>query len=254
MPDLRPLLIIFGPFRSGTSLTAGMCRRLGAAFGPASALSPAADRYNPVGYFQRRDVVKANQDLIDGMGKDLLAPGPISPESVDGRSFQIEAFDVSWMEPYATVAIKDPRFSFTLPWWLERNPWPGRDIRLIRVRRNIDTVARSAAKHHFVSQYCDSSLDRARLLAEAMDRSAEEVCRVAPFRSHVMDYDALIADPERESQALAEFVGKDREDGRKAAALVGKNNAILRHYAGKMLRPADILETARKTIRAKFGS
>jgi len=254
MSDMRPLLIIFGPFRSGTSLTAGMCGRLGASFGPASALSPVADRYNPVGYFQRRDVVKANQDLIDGTGKDLLAPGPISPTAVISRHLPIEPFDVSWMEPHAMVAIKDPRFSFTLPWWWARNPWPGRDIRLIRVRRDLDAVAQSAAKHHFVSQYCDSSLDRARLLAQAMDRSAEEVCRVAPFKSHVMDYDALIADPEKACQALAEFVGKDRKDGRKAAALVGKNNALLKHYAGKMLRPGDIMETVRKTVRAKFGS
>ena len=254
MVEYGILLVIFGPFRSGTSLTAGMCQRLGASFGPVSDMSPAPDRYNPVGYFQRRDIVKANQTILDGSDEGLFAQGPLSPDTVGQPDIQTEALDVSWMEAHDTVAVKDPRFSFTLPYWIERNPWPGREVRLLRVRRNLDAVARSAAKHHFVSHYCDGSFDRARVLSQAMDHAAEEVCRTAPFKSHIMDYDALIDNPVRECQALAEFMGKDRKQGRKAAALVGKNNALLRHYAGKMLRPRDILDTLGKTVGARLGA
>lgn len=249
MSHRRTLLIVFGPFRSGTSLTSALLDAMGAEFGPSAAMSPQPDRFNPTGYFQRRDVVALNDTLLALSGHDYFTATPCAAvQGVSGINQQTERANLDWMHDTEIAALKDPRFCFTWPLWELGQFAEGTRIRLIRVKRDLNAIASSAAKHRFVSQYCSTSLDKALEMSRAMDASAEKVCEESLLPSYTVDYDRLIADPGAECRHLAQFA-MDASDAasRKASRLIGKSGALRRHYLKKISDPRAVFDAALKT-------
>src|SRR5688500_11187312 len=113
---------VLGMHRSGTSLTAGALRLLGADLGPTDGFLPADERDNPKGYWEQKAVIDLNVELLARLSGSSVAP-PAFPtgwaarpelDDLRARAREILAgFDAS-----GCWARKDPRLRLTLPFWL----------------------------------------------------------------------------------------------------------------------------------------
>lgn len=112
---------VIGMHRSGTSLATGVLRLLGADVGPRDDLLPADTADNPTGYWERRDVIDLNNELLARLGGSSVAP-PHLPAGWESRAdledLRVEARRIlGELHPAAVSAVKDPRLSLTLPFW-----------------------------------------------------------------------------------------------------------------------------------------
>lgn len=148
MPDpVAPVeLIILGMHRSGTSSVAGFFQQSGWYFGPPNQ-SFDLHATNQKGFFERRDVVRLNDRLLDSYGASWITPErfPRTTECpVDFLRHPEHAEAASIIEPARRNGhffLKDPRMCVTLPFWLPllRNPF------FLLVVRHPLNVARSLA-------------------------------------------------------------------------------------------------------------
>lgn len=128
-------IVVLGMHRSGTSLVAGICEKLGCVvIDPVMPPSGA----NPKGYFENEDFCDINREIL------------LRTDDIDRFNFfkmqelNFEAHDLMnrWAEAGIPV-IKDPRLCLTLGWWWPLFPKPAK---VIRVKRNPISVAISLAK------------------------------------------------------------------------------------------------------------
>tara|TARA_B100001059_G_scaffold236807_1_gene290687 strand:- start:13132 stop:13860 length:729 start_codon:yes stop_codon:yes gene_type:complete len=133
--------IIAGMHRSGTSMVAGIIYKLGGDFGNKNDLI-LADKWNPKGYFENKDVVKINNELIFGkIGKfSYLYPPQI--KSITRRVRQINRKVETIESKFNDKFVKDNRFCLTLPCW------PNNATSLIIVLRNPISIALSLKKRN----------------------------------------------------------------------------------------------------------
>ncbi len=136
-------LLVLGMHRSGTSAIAGLLARLGAHVGASEDLLK-NDLANPVGYFERLDVLRLNQQLLARHAADAYQIGHLplgaanwfdEPDLADEARNLIARLDAQglWL-------AKDPRFCLTLPFWRRAGL---RAIAAIIVVRDPAEVARS---------------------------------------------------------------------------------------------------------------
>ena len=120
-----PGVIVVGVSRSGTSIATSILGRLGAHLGT---VAKGSFQNHPDGKNEFKPAVVVNKHIydVDGLTWDEL-PRPLSPgtrtrrDLVDRAIDALAAFlDLGWdsCAPGAWWALKDPRFSITLPIWL----------------------------------------------------------------------------------------------------------------------------------------
>lgn len=133
---------VLGMHRSGTSLVAGLITNAGVSPGLEDTLF-AGDRHNATGYFEQREVVALNDEILARAGASWWAPpsSAISPrpEWVARAREVAETVGITGRDQRLAV-FKDPRASLTWPVWtqaLRRNVFP-----LLVLRHPVD-VARS---------------------------------------------------------------------------------------------------------------
>lgn len=113
-------LIVVGMHRSGTSMLARMLNLMGAYFGT-EGVSTGANRENPKGFWERRDVRNINDAVLHSVGCDWDRVSQFNvsslPDSVVDK-FQVEAsrliLDLDAHRPWL---IKEPRLCLLLPLW-----------------------------------------------------------------------------------------------------------------------------------------
>jgi hypothetical protein len=113
-------LLVLGMHRSGTSVVTGLLERLGAHVGASHDLL-AKDLANPAGYFERRDVLHLNQQLLARYAADAYQIGHLPVGGAD----RFEEHDlaarasaiIARLDAHAPWVAKDPRFCITLPFW-----------------------------------------------------------------------------------------------------------------------------------------
>lgn len=253
-PGQRPTgVIVTGPFRSGTSLVSGILADLGVHFGPSAGIAPPPDRYNPLGYFQRREIVSANSRFIASAGRQLANPGPPDMLLSNGDLRIISSTSASWRANASLWGVKDPRFTATLLSWLDAGCFSDARLKMVRVRRAPGAAAASVMKHKEVRAYCDNDPLRAQAMTEAYDENAAWTAARVDFPVCTICFESLIADPLQEVQRLARHVGvTDASRIAHACRLVGKRRALIAHYAHKAIDPALLATTVTKTLRAKL--
>ncbi len=198
--------VVLGPFRSGTSLVSRVLSRLGADPGPVHQLYEPTE-WNPKGYIQRPDVTAFNTSLIAAAGGTLSRP-PL-PEQI-ARSSTPETFgalDLGWMRSARTTLLKDPRFCFTLLAWLHHGSFGGRDLRLVRVSRGLESNVDSALAHYDVKYYCGESRETARQVLAAYNEAAAWHLARLPVPGLHLVYEDLVTDIDRQVERLAAFMG-----------------------------------------------
>ena len=249
----QTFIVVMGPYRSGTSLVSQILSDLGVYFGPHSAFQLPADRFNPGGYFQREDVVDANRHLIEATSASIGEPS--HPEVIldawlADRSF---APDLDWAPAARVCASKDPRFSATLLTWLRNGVFGDRPVKIVRISRDLQAVARSACQHKEVGSFCDYDPQKALAMATLYDAYAAWHCDHSGIPAHVVEYERLVDQPDRSVADLAAFVGTNEPASiRQATGRIGKGRAMVGHYARKLINPRLVAVAARKTVKSWF--
>lgn len=137
-------IIVLGMHRSGTSAVTRLINMMGAWFGP-EGMSLGANEHNAKGFWERRDFVALNQQILAARrctGLDVrnwpAGDRPPLPPALH-QKMRLIALELDAHRPWV---LKDPRFCITLPDWLEFLEVP---IAVIVARDPLE-VARSLAQ------------------------------------------------------------------------------------------------------------
>ena len=176
-----PGVIVVGVSRSGTSIATSILGRLGAHLGNVE--QSRSDQNHPDGINELTSVKRVNKGIydVDGLTWDEL-PRPLSPgtrtrrDLVDRAIDALAAFlDLGWdsCAPGAWWALKDPRFTITLPIWLAAARRLRLKVDIVFVWREPAPNARSLDVHgHFEDSRRRWQAINSVALAEIVD----EVC------------------------------------------------------------------------------
>lgn len=228
-------VVVLGPYRSGTSLVTQILGMLGVDLGPSEELFEAT-RYNPAGYFQRPDVTRANTRFIESAGGSLADPGDPRRLFERGEARFLRSLHLDWLHASPLWGLKDPRFCATLWTWVGLGLIGQRNLLIVRVRRSIETTTRSAVKHYDVKTYCDGTLSGARAMFVRYEELADWHIKHLSVPTLDVDFEQLSADPEVTIDRVAGFLGiADPERVDRCVGLVGRNKALVRYYASKLI-------------------
>ncbi len=145
----RHALIIVGMHRSGTSATTGALQCLGVQLG--KKLYSGHSGINPKGYFEHSDIADTNEEALLSIGSawdDILpkAEGWWKQQQLQPYAEKMKQYIRRDFSLSSLWAVKDPRVSRMLPWWLEILSNEGISPRFIFVVRSPDEVYRSLEK------------------------------------------------------------------------------------------------------------
>ena len=196
---------VLGMHRSGTSLVAGLLRELGVDLGPDEALLP-ADSNNESGYFELRELVHLNNDILAELGGSWDQPPDLSP-GWEGSEQLAELRDSArelLIRQFAGSPLwgwKDPRTCLTLSLWQALAP----DLRYVLCVRNPADVVRSLRERGEGAAQSPAEHGRNWLLHTA------SALRLTEGRPRMLvHYERFFDDSERELRGLARFI--DREE------------------------------------------
>ena len=239
---------VLGMHRSGTSLVAGALRLLGAELGPPDGILPADPEDNPRGYWEQQAVVDLNNDLLGrfgGSGSSWAPPAlPAGwaelPELDDLRERAraiLESFDRS-----AVWAVKDPRVSLTLPFWL---PLVDESAAIVCLRSPRDVAASLHARDP------DGPLSRRAWTGVWLEYTRAALEQSAELPGRQLFYDDWFADRARQLRALSDVLGAlgSPPPGSALAAVDDFVGGELRHHASTLEEAAgdpDSEEAARE--------
>lgn len=246
-------VIVIGPFRSGTSLVSGILANLGVFFGHSADTSPPPDRYNPLGYFQRREIISANTRYIASAGQTLADPGPPAALAQNGDRKILTSTSLSWRAQATLWGMKDPRFSATLHSWIVHGCLDREHLKVVRMMRRAQAASASVIKHREVREYCGNDFGNALAMTETYQANGAWTVASFGLQTCEISYESLIADPAQEVDRLANYLGiADPRQRMRCIQLVGKRRALLAHYLRKAASPSLLADTVAKTVRTKL--
>jgi glycosyltransferase involved in cell wall biosynthesis len=144
------MLLVLGPHRSGTSLTARMLECLGAVNSPR--LNP-PNEHNPKGYFEDLDIYEFNERvLLPALGTSWKALAPVewcrlsAPARAGLHGQALDLIRRNYRGEAPVRILKEPRICRLLPFWLPVLEEAGFDVDLVMVVRDPSEVASSLAR------------------------------------------------------------------------------------------------------------
>lgn len=202
---LPPGIVVMGSYRCGTSFLSHVLSGRGVNFGPAHELY-AADEWNPHGYFQRPDVLQANNAFVASSGYSAFAPPDLATLRTLGDTKLLSQANLDWRYGKDIWGIKDPRFSTTLMSWFETGLL-GNNTGLIRIHREPLDSARSLLNHpELAAQLCNASLETALQLSLRYDQLAEEQQRCFLGPSLELVFEEFTSNTSQYISVLDEFI------------------------------------------------
>ena len=233
-------VIVLGPYRSGTSVTAKVLSMLGVNFGPVTELVPPSPK-NPGGFYERRDINAANTALLESAGATLADPG--DPRELARRAdfATLKMANMSWTHQRGLWGIKDPRMCATLLAWIEAGVLDRDSFRIVHVLRGIEATVRSGLDFKAIREYCDGTEAGIRAMTERYIELADWHVKHLEVPSLELNYESLITQPEEIVGQLARFIGVDDPRRiRKATKVIGKDRgmqtAMLRRFLIRIVR------------------
>lgn len=215
-------VLIVGPARSGTSITAAVCQELGVQL-PADSIGPHSE-LNPFGHFESKAWRDLNRELRDQGG----VPTRLQQERY-ARLVQRDMRGPVW-------GVKDPAFCYTLGLSIDHVRSEGSRVAVVAAHRPFRPTAHSRARH---SAYGDGpafgrqEAEDLQVAERAAFYASLNEATAAGIAVHHADYDQLVDNTMREVDRLAEFIWGDHYDAQvveQAAALVAPD---LRHFGGR---------------------
>jgi hypothetical protein len=202
MPD-RAGVYVLGMHRSGTSAAARVIDLLGVPLAAEGMLDP-RPLDNPAGYWEPRDLVGLNDELLGRLGGNWYQPPPLELTAYAGhvlRDTIAEARErFRALHPTVQWAWKDPRNCMLLPFW--RTALDDRAVVVVAYRHPAEVVASLGGR--------GIPPERTLRLWEHYLRSALFVSRDLP--RIVVDYVDLVERPEPAVRRLAGFLSAEGMD------------------------------------------
>lgn len=195
-------VFVAGMYLTGGSVVARMLEAIGYYFGSDDEMLPG--KY--AGYKDRREVVRLNNEILSAglaswdypkvLNEDFWTKYPQVIAELEARARVV----VDQLESHDLWAIKDPRLSFTLPFWrgLVTNS------RVIITVRNPFETTQSIGKRHFLTENYGTSL--------WCSYYESLLGLVKPEECLVMDFHSLLADPQREAKRLFQWLDVDADE------------------------------------------
>jgi hypothetical protein len=183
-----PALVVLGMHRSGTSAVARAVNLLGFAIAK-NVLEPQQD--NSLGFWEPKEVVAFNAELLAHMGRDWYDPRPIAPaifEDLDVGLWAAGAEGLLKAEfpAQAPITLKDPRLCRLLPVWHRALDQAGyRPIYLFVYRNPLDVTTSLLVRNGF-------SMEQSQLLWLAYNLEALEALSQERSLVAFLSYDQLI--------------------------------------------------------------
>lgn len=203
---------VTGMHRSGTSLVANLLGRCGLYLGEEDKLLPASPD-NTDGYWEHRDFVNLNDEILLALGSAWDFP---SPTLMEGWPYE-DRFNPSRIRAEILLANfvdhepwgwKDPRTSLTLPFWLSLDGilipfWSGRGqkLKVVVCLRDPLEVFQSLRDRTFTPS--SAGLDLWRTYNEKILESTSPQDRI------ITHYDSYFRDAVAELERVLKFVGLD---------------------------------------------
>lgn len=223
-------VIVLGVFRSGTSQASRILQALGVDFGPACDLF-APTQYNPWGFFQRRDVLVANNRLLHSAG--CSADSPVDPEKILLRADPacLSSAVLDWISDKPTWGLKDPRFSATLLTWIKCGRINTEGLVLINVMRRNEATAASILRFPMMATLLPkvNAGNVAALVAHYRELATWHINRLG-LPTLAVYLEELIENPRQEIEKLANFVGCTNQDAIENAIQSTNRERVLQLY------------------------
>ncbi|MGB1140984.1 MAG: glycosyltransferase, partial [Halioglobus sp.] len=180
-------LVVLGMHRSGTSAVAGILSTLGFSAGAEDSLMPAQED-NPLGFWERVDVVELNDRILEANGGSWFnVPAVCKPRKSDTKRARAIVKQLGT----GPALLKDPRMLLTWPVWEQVLADPV----LVFVYRSPEAVASSLQRRN------GFPLDYGLALWEYYTRTALGILDGKPFVG--VSYEALVSHPAETLQAMA---------------------------------------------------
>ncbi len=255
--NARDLIFIVGMHRSGTSALTRVLSLCGAAL-PGSLLAPNSG--NPTGYWEPNDAMELNDRFLHARSSSWSDPGLTfrnAPRDHAGFAgyvalvrdyvMLIDDFLTHGVDPGGPVAIKEPRITALLPYWLAAAADAGFAPKAIHIFRNPADVASSLAARDGMA------FDRACALWQKYNLLGEHDARRIP-RAFV-SYEALIDDWEGTVARCAREIGVDVTVSPDAREAVGTFlSPQLQHHRHGKIEPSTIDRPQRKAVRLAYDA
>jgi hypothetical protein len=195
------LIVVLGMHRGGTSAITRAMETMGAEFG--GNLGPPVAGVNDKGFFEDLDVHRINVEILRAVGAkwDTLSPidlGKIAPAALD--AFRARAAPILREKCDGKIfALKDPRISRLLPFWIPLFDELGIRVAYVIAVRSPTSVARSLQRRD------GFRLEKSYLLWLAHMVPA---LRATSKRLRVLiDYDMLLDAPSAELARVSQYLG-----------------------------------------------
>lgn len=202
---LPPGIIVMGPYRCATSFLSHLLERRGVSFGPSDELYE-ADQWNPYGYYQRPDVLRANDDFFVSAGHHVFDPADLPTLRARGDVGHLRKARLDWRLNEDIWGLKDPRFCATLMSWFAAGLL-GRKVGLIHLHRDPLASARSLLQHpELAAQLAEPTLDAALTVIVRYDELAQEQESAFPGPVLSLHFDEVITDPDGCAHKLDGFI------------------------------------------------
>lgn len=238
-PPPRKVVLVLGAPRSGTSMTAHVLSALGFYFGEQEDfVSPEQHGHNPI-FFELQALNDLNDQIIRALGGvyghfDFLVDDSSFTPAFRAQWVPVcQAFIRDYFKSAPNIGLKDPRFCFTLPVWIDA--LKGLDLKVIPIltRRTLLAMASSNSARN------QRSIDFSRRLVCQSILSARYFLRNIPHK--IFDYDLALRFSLTNVKTLARTVGAKRGAVEGAVKVVDQG---LRHFGdesarGDALSPAD---------------
>ncbi len=219
-------MFVVGMGRSGSSALTRILGLCGAAL-PRDVLPPNAG--NPTGYWEPAAIVSANDQFLSRQGTswfDPALPPPLTPQAAASDPFVREAAALlrSSFEPGGPLAVKEPRISGLLPYWIAAAAECKLRPVAVQIVRHPDDVAASLAERDGLTGAQSNALWlKYNLTAERDTRGLPRV---------VISYEELLASWEPVVRRCAECLYLPLAvGGRTRAAVAEFLDPGLRHHA-----------------------
>ncbi|MEP1471514.1 MAG: hypothetical protein ABJK25_11110 [Halieaceae bacterium] len=216
------VFLVAGMHRSGTSALCAALSRCGVHFG--EDLLDAIQGVNDEGFWEDSEVVTLNDSLLSTIGSFWY-----SLEYSDDTDWSAPLFDSQRRKAERIlkrgfggelVAVKDPRFCLTLPFWLDVLSGAGKEIQVVSISRSPIEVALSLHKRDgFPVSY---GLRLVELYQRALEKSL-------PDSAIRVTFDSLLENPAAVMASLGLALPEETSDAEQTSGV----RAELRHHKDK---------------------
>lgn len=238
-PAGKTAVLVLGAPRSGTSAVSNLLSELGVDFGqPERFVDPTVHTHNPA-FFELQSLNALNEQIVTWFGyayasfEFLPLRNDFDAEQVQRFLPLCKRFLESEFGNASIIGLKDPRFCFVLPLWVNALQELGYRVRCVHVLRPLAAVVESNARVN-VGWPFEQNVRVAALSTLAATYFVDGLDCL-----HV-DYDKALNDPEKAARRFAGWLEFELEDAKVAAAATVLKRELRQHKGSAVKLPEPV--------------